>query len=333
MPSSVTMPVERRVARALRAGGPEVIEVASEELPALKPGEVLVRVAAAGLNHAETLIRSGNYVVRLPFPYAMGGEGAGTVVAPDSDALPAGTRVCWGAVLGSCADYVMAPASMLVPIPDSLTFENAASLAVAGLTAGGLARVWPLEGKTAVVWAAAGAVGRMLVAILARGGATVIGIASGDRVKGVRDAGATHVIDRASEDVASAVRAHTDGKGAAAVFDPIGAATFATSLQMLGPRGCLIGYGELSGPVPAVDMHALFSNSLFLTKYNGMRYLQGMQEFGTLIAAGLEIAVRVPGVISEVAGRFPLDRAGDAYRVLESGPAGKVLVVPTSHRN
>jgi NADPH2:quinone reductase len=115
MPSSVTLPAERRVARASRAGGPEVIEVGIEELPALKPGEVLIRVAAAGLNHAETLIRSGTYVVRLPFPYATGSEGAGIVVAPDSETLPAGTRVCWGAVLGSCADYLVAPASMLVP--------------------------------------------------------------------------------------------------------------------------------------------------------------------------------------------------------------------------
>jgi NADPH:quinone reductase len=328
MPSSVSLPAERRVARALRAGGPEVIEVGIEELPALKPGEVLVRVAAAGLNHAETLVRSGSYVVRLPFPYATGGEGAGTVIAPDSETLPVGTRVCWAAVLGSCADYLIAPASMLVPIPDALTFENAASLAVAGLTAGGLARVWPLEGRTAVVWAAAGAVGRMLVAILASRGAAVIGIASGDRVAAVRDAGAARVIDRAREDVAGAVRTLTDGKGAAAVFDPVGAATFATSLQVLGPRGCLISYGELSGPVPAVEMHGLFSNSVFVTKYNGMRYVQGVQELGGLIAAGLEIAVRVPAVISEVAGRFPLDQAADAYRALESGPTGKVLVVP-----
>ena len=116
-------------------------------------------------------------------------------------------------------------------------------------------------------------------------------------------------------------------------FDPVGAATFATSLQILGPRGCLISYGELSGPVPAVDMHALFSNSLFVTKYNGMRYVQGVHEFGALIAAGLEIAAKVPAVISEVAGRFSLDRAADAYRALESNPAGKVLVIPTSHRN
>jgi NADPH2:quinone reductase len=112
-----------------------------------KAGEVLVRVEAAGLNHAETLIRSGNYTVRLPFPHAVGGEGSGTIVATESEAtMSVGTRVCWGAVLGWCATFVTAPASLLVPIPDGLSFEDGACLAVAGLTAGGLARVWPLEG-------------------------------------------------------------------------------------------------------------------------------------------------------------------------------------------
>lgn len=136
MPTGVNLPSERRVARAMRAGGPEVTEVAREELPALKPGEVLVSVAAAGLNHAETLVRSGNYVVRLPFPYAMGGEGAGSVIASDSETLPAGKRVCWGAVLGSCADYLIAPASMLVPIPDSLTFRECGIAGCCGIDGG-----------------------------------------------------------------------------------------------------------------------------------------------------------------------------------------------------
>lgn len=317
---AMTLPTQRRVARALRAGGPEVVEVGIEELPELKPGEVLIRVAAAGLNHAETLIRSGNYVVRLPFPFATGGEGAGTVVA-------SGQRVCWGAVLGSCADYLMAPASMLVPIPDELTFENAACLAVASLTAGGLARVWPLEGKTAVVWGAAGAVGRMLVAILAERGVSVIGIASGDRVASLKDAGAAHVIDRAVDDVVASVRSFADG-GVAAVFDPIGAATFETNLQLLAPRGCLISYGELSGPAPTIDLHRLFPGSLFITKYNGSRWVAGFHEFAGLIAEGLAVAKRHPAAISEVAARFPLDRAADAYRALESNPRGKILVLP-----
>ena len=156
---------------------------------------------------------------------------------------------------------------MLAPIPDDLTFEDAASVAVAGLTAGGLARVWPLEGRAAVVWGAAGAVGRMLVAILADRGVDVIGIASGQRVDGVRAAGANHVIDRNAQNVRDAVREYTGGRGVAAVFDPIGAPTFETSLQLLAPRGCLINYGELSGSVPSIDLHQLFPGSVFVTKY------------------------------------------------------------------
>jgi NADPH2:quinone reductase len=322
---------QRRVARALRAGGPEVIEVGFEDLAPLKQGEARVRVEAAGLNHAETLIRSGSYAVRLPFPYALGGEGAGVVVATGPDvSFVVGARVCWGMVLGSCATLLTAPASMFLPLPDSLSFEDGACLPVAGLTAGGLARVWPLKGHSAVVWGAAGAVGRMLVAILAGQGVDVIGIAGGNRVDHVRAAGANHVIDRAHADVREAVRAYTGGRGVAAVFDPIGAATYETSLQLLAPRGCLINYGELSGPVPDINLHSLFPGSLFVTKYNGMRWVEGLDEFAVLIAEGLALAARRPAVISDVAGRFPLDCAADAYRLLESGASGKVLVRPNS---
>jgi NADPH:quinone reductase len=321
--------VQRRFARALRAGGPEVIEVGCEEMAPLRKGEALVRVEAAGLNHAETLIRSGNYVVRLPFPYPLGGEGAGVVLATGPDvSLSVGERVCWGGVLGSCATLVAAPASLFVPLPDGLTIENGACLPVAALTAGGLARVWPLEGHGAVVWGAAGAVGRMLVAILANRGVDVIGIASGKRVDGVRAAGANHVVDRGTADVKDAVREYTGGRGVAAVFDPIGAATQETSLQLLAPRGCLIHYGELSGPVPDIKLHQLFPGSLFVTKYNGMRWVEGIDEFAVLIAEGLALAVKRPAVISDVAGRFPLNGAADAYRLLESGASGKVLVQP-----
>lgn len=321
---------QRRVARALRAAGPEVIEVGIEELAPLKKGEARVRVEAAGLNHAETLIRSGTYPVRLPFPYPLGGEGAGVVVATGPDmSFVVGARVCWGAVLGSCATLITAPASMFVPLPDGLSFEDGACLAVAGLTAG-LARVWPLRGHAAVVWGAAGAVGRMLVAILADQGVDVIGIASGRRVDGAQAAGANYVVDRANADVREAVRAYTGGRGAAAVFDPIGASTYETSLQLLAPRGCLINYGELSGPVPDINLHALFPGSVFVTKYNGIRWVEGLDEFAALIGEGLALAARRPAVISDIAGRFPLDRAADAYPLLESGASGKVLVQPNS---
>jgi NADPH2:quinone reductase len=321
--------MQRRVARALRAGGPEVIEVAAEELAPLNAGEALVRVEAAGLNHAESLIRSGSYAVSLPFPYPVGGEGAGVVVATGPDvSIAIGTRVCWATVIGSCATFLIAPASMLAPIPDALSFEDGACLAVAGLTAGGLARVWPLKGREAIVWGAAGAVGRMLVAILADQHVNVIGIASSDRINAVRNAGASHVIDRTVDDVNESVRAFTAGRGVAAVFDPIGALTYETSLQLLAPRGCLINYGELSGPPPAINTHQLFRGSLFVTKYNGMCWVEGLHEIPALIADALALASKNPAVISNVAGRFALSQVVDAYRALESGSHGKVLVLP-----
>jgi NADPH2:quinone reductase len=167
----------------------------------------------------------------------------------------------------------------------------------------------------------------MLVALLADRGAQVIGIASGQRGDAVRAAGAAHVIDRASENVQAAVREHTEGRAAAVVFDPIGAETFETSLQLLAPRGCLINYGELSGPAPAVNLHQLFPNSAFVTKYNGMHWVEGLPEFVGLISAALDLALKRRAVISDIAGRFPLDRVVDAYRALEAGVPGKVLVL------
>jgi NADPH2:quinone reductase len=261
-----------------------------------------VRVEAAGLNHAETLIRSGSYAVRLPFPYPLGGEGAGVVVATGPDvSFVVGARVCWGAVLGSCASLITAPASMFVPLPDGLSFEDGACLAVAGLTAGGLARVWPLKGHSAVVWGAAGAVGRMLVAILADQGVDVIGIAGCRRVDCARAAGANHIVDRANADVREAVRAYTGGRGVAAVFDRL-------ALRPMKPVCNSSRRGAL---------HALFPGSLSVTKYNGMRWVEGLDEFTVLIAEGLALAARRPAVISDIAGRFSLDRVAEAVRAHE----------------
>ena len=167
---------------------------------------------------------------------AVGAEGSGTVVAIGPEVtIPVGARVCWGAVLGSCATLVTAAASMLAPIPNGLSFVDCACLPVAGLTAGGLARVWPLKGRAAVVWGAAGAVGRMLVAILADQGANVIGITSGARTNAVRAAGASHVIDRTTQNVKDAVREHTGGQGAAAIFDSHRSFNFRDQLRTAGP--------------------------------------------------------------------------------------------------
>ena len=324
-------PAKRRfVARALRAGGPEVVEIDCEELAPLARGEALVEVEAVGLNHAETLIRSGTYSIRWPFPYGVGIEGAGTVVAagPDVSIAP-GTRVCWTAVFGSCATLVAAPAQMLARLPDTTSFETGASLAHAGVTAAGLVRHCPLaEGSHAVVWGAAGAVGRVLVALLTDRGISVVGIASGSRVDAVRRIGAEHVVDRTTDNVVEAVRDYTCGRGATAVFDPIGAATYQTSLQLLAPRGYLVNYGQLSGELPTIDLGRLMdAGSIFVTKYGPRAGLVGPHRLATFISETLALATTRP-VASDIAARFPLDRVVDAYRMLESSPQGKVLVLP-----
>ncbi|WP_312114926.1 zinc-binding dehydrogenase [Brevibacillus reuszeri] len=320
---------QRQVAMAMRPGGPEVIEVNPETMSPLTAGEVLVQVKAAGLNHIDSLVRSGTYAVQFPFPYGVAVEGAGIVTAVGPDAtLSVGTRVCWTGVFGSCATYVTAPYHMLVPLPEDLSFEAGASLAHAGLTAGGLARHWPLEkGARAVVWGGAGAVGRLLVAFLAERGVDVIGIASGDRVHAVRTAGAVHAIDRCSTDVKEAVLAFTNNEKVHAVFDPVGSETFQTSLQLLAPRGCLINYGQLSGELPTIDLKQLMlAGSVFVTKY-GPGGIKGAGEIREIISQALELAQKYD-IQPKISGRFPLRKAADAYRFMDALPPGKVLVLP-----
>lgn len=326
------VPERRYVARATRAGGPEVLAVEVEDLRPLRVGEALVRVEAAGLNHVDSLVRSGDYPIRFDFPFDVGVEGAGTVVAVGPGvALAPGTRVCWTAVVGSCATYVIARAQMLAELPEGLSVEAGASLAHAGITAAGLIRHWPMaEGQSAVVWGAAGAVGRVLVALLAARGVSVIGIASGARTNAAREAGAVYVVDRLIANVVDEVRQHTGGRGAAVVFDPIGAATYETSLGLLAPRGCLVNYGQLSGALPSVDLGQLMdAGSVFVTKYGPRAGVVRLEDLAPFIAEALALATTRP-LASDVAARFPLDRVADAYRALDGGAPGKVLVVPTA---
>jgi len=327
------VPTQRRVARATRAGGPEVLAITVEDLRPLKIGEALVRVEAAGLNHVDSLVRSGTYSIRFAFPFEVGVEGAGTIVAVGPGvAIAPGTRVCWTAVVGSCATHVIAPVQMLADLPEGLSLEAGASLAHAGVTAAGLIRHCPIaEGQSAVVWGAAGAVGRLLVAFLAARGVSVIGIASGARTKAARAAGAAHVVDRSSADVVEDVRRHTGGHGAAAGFDPVGAATYETSLRLLAPRGYLVNYGQLSGALPDVDLGQLMeAGSIFVTKYGPRAGLVRPEHVAALISEALALATTRP-LVSEVAARLPLNRVADAYRALDSGVFGKVLVLPHGH--
>jgi NADPH2:quinone reductase len=218
---------------------------------------------------------------------------------------------------------------MLADLPEGLSLEAGASLAHAGVTAAGLIRHCPVqEGQSAVVWGAAGTVGRLLVAFLAARGVSVIGIASGARTNAARAAGAAHVVDRSSADVVEDVRRHTSGRGAAAVFDPVGAATYETSLRLLAPRGYFVNYGQLSGALPDVDLGQLMeAGSIFVTKYGPRAGLVRPEHVAALISEALALATRRP-LVSDVAARLPLNRVADAYRALDSGVPGKVLVLP-----
>jgi len=218
---------------------------------------------------------------------------------------------------------------MLAHLPDNLSFEDGASLAHGGVTAAGLVRHWPRErGSTAVVWGAAGSVGLLLVASLAERGVRGIGIASGARVENARAAGAALVIDRSTEDIGHAVRRATQGRGVSAVFDPVGASTYRTNLQLLAPRGCLINYGQLSGALPAIELADLMdAGSVFVTKYGPRAGLVGRDEVGPFVSEALALASTRP-LTSGVAARFTLDRVIDAYTALESNPDGKVLILP-----
>ncbi|MCA1220584.1 zinc-binding dehydrogenase [Streptomyces sp. 8L] len=311
------------MARASRPGVPrEVVEVVEADLPEPGPGEALVRVAAAAVNQSEVLaLRGGPYAQGLTWPVPLGYEGSGTVVGT-------GERVCWTPAAGSCADLAVLPRALLVPVPDALELTAAARVASAGLTASLLADVVPLEGRSAVVWGAAGPVGRMLTAVLAEGGAEVIGIASGPgRTAAARAAGAAHTVDRSAGDVARAVAAYTGGAGVAAVFDPVGGPTYRTSLALLGRRGCLVNYGDLADDLPRVDLMDLMDKGVFVTKFGGAGAgLDGVDHLRRLVGEALDLAVRRPPLVAD-GGMFELAEAAEAYEAVRSGPPGKVLVV------
>ena len=138
------------------------------------------------------------------------------------------------------------------------------------------------------------------------------------------------MVDRSVEDVVEDVRRHTGGRGAAAVFDPVGAATYETSLRLLAPRGCLVNYGQLSGTLPDVDLGRLMeAGSVFVTKYGPRAGLVRPEHVAGFISEALALATMRP-LVSDVAVRLPLNRVADAYRALDAGVSGKVLVLPHS---
>jgi NADPH:quinone reductase len=315
-----------------RIGGPEVLELEERELADPGPGQVRIRVGASGVNYIDVYFRTGLYP--RPVPFVAGLEGAGEVeaVAPDVRGLAAGDRVAWSSVPGSYASGVLAPAANVVRVPDGVSDAIAAAAMLQGMTAHylvhGVRETVP--GDVALVHAAAGGAGLMLVQLLKAAGATVIGTcSSAEKEALVRGAGADHVIRYTETDFAPALREWTRGRGADVVYDSVGKTTFEGSLASLRPRGLLVLFGQSSGPVPPFDLGRLNAmGSLFVTRPSLAHYTQDRAELELRAGAVLD-AVAAGRLAVRIGAQFPLARAGDAHRALEGrGTTGKVLLLP-----
>jgi NADPH2:quinone reductase len=238
--------------RVTEPGGPEALQLADVPLPELGPGQVRIRVEAVGVNFIEVYQRNGQYKLSLPF--TPGAEAAGVVdaIGPNvADYLP-GQHVASVGVQGAYAEYAIVDAARLVPIPQDVDTRVAAAVMLQGMTAHYLTySTFPLvPGQTALVHAAAGGVGQLLVQIAKRRGARVIGTAgSAEKVALAQSHGADAVINYNEQDFEAETRRLTNGAGVDVVYDSVGKATFDKSLNCLRPRGYLVLFGQSSGPV------------------------------------------------------------------------------------
>src|SRR6266853_1270677 len=265
-----------------KPGGPEALELVDVPVPQPKPNEAVVKIAASGVNFIDDYNREGRYPV--PLPFVIGQEGAGTVSAVGAEAksVKMGDRVAWTSIMGSYAEYVAVPADRLVHIPQGVNDREAAAVMLQGMTAHYLVySTFPLKrGDTALVQAAAGGVGLLLVQMAHNIGARVIGTASTEeKAKLAREAGADDVILYTQADFESETKRLTQGKGLDVVYDSVGKTTFEKGLNVLRPRGMMVLFGGSSGAVPPFDPIALSQKgSLFLTRPTLHHYTSTREE-------------------------------------------------------
>lgn len=314
-------------------GGPEALRHEDVEVPVPAEGQAVVKIAAAGLNFIDVQFRAGKYPPPAT-PFTLGMEGAGTVSALGSGVtgVAVGDRVAYTMVVGTYADYAVAPAARLVPLPDHVDSRTAAAVMLQGTTAHYLTTsTFPLgKGDTAVVHAAAGGVGQLIVQAAKIRGARVIGTAgSAAKAALAREAGADDVIVYSEQDFEVEVKRLTGGRGVDVVYDSVGKDTFDRSLNCLRPRGLLALFGFSSGPVAPFDPAVLGAKgSLFLTRPGLNQYIATREEllartgdvFGWLKSGALKVRIDR---------EYPLAQAADAHRALEARQTtGKVLIVP-----
>lgn len=315
-----------------RHGGPEVLEYSDVPDPVMMATDLLVKVAAAGVNYIDTYQRSGVYAMTLP--YIPGLEGAGTVLEVGSDVtgFAVGDTVAWTSNLGSYAEMVALNASKAVAVPPGIEPTQAAQAMLQGITAHYLiTSVFEVKpGITALVHAAAGGVGLLLCQMITARGGTVIGTVSTDSKAAVATAaGAAHVIRYDHEDFMPRVRELTDGIGVDVVYDGVGASTFEGSLRSLKPRGTMALFGQASGPVGAFDPQVLNSlGSLVLTRPSLTNFIQSSDELQW--RAGEVFEAMLSGALTlTLGGSYPLAEAAQAHTDLEARKtSGKLILIP-----
>ncbi|RWN37810.1 MAG: zinc-binding alcohol dehydrogenase family protein [Mesorhizobium sp.] len=319
-----------------RFGGPDVLDVVEMPKPEPQPGEVLIRVHAAGVNFFEVLMRADRYAVTPDLPMVLGVEAAGIVeaVGQGVDTSLTGRRVAAPLFastrpFGGYADYVTIDAKLAVPLPDTLSFEAATALMVQGLTAFHLLRQSQPAGKSVLVTAAAGGVGSLLVQLAKRQGASAVIAVAGSRAKLdlALSLGADAAVDYSTPDWPARVREAAGGAGVDIVYDIVGGSMTAASLRGLAPGGELVFAALGRYAIDASEMEAMILQNQSLRGFALLPLLSPDVLRASLselfhLAASRQLAVTQGG-------RYPLDQASEAHRVLdERRSTGKVVLIP-----
>jgi NADPH:quinone reductase len=315
-----------------QTGGPEVMEFVDLPVPQPKPNEALVKIQAAGVNFIDVYNREGRY--KAPLPFVLGQEAAGVVEAVGSDlrGIAVGERVAYTMTLGSYAEYAVVPADRLVKIPAGVSEREAAAAILQGMTAHYLAYdTYPLKkGETALVHAAAGGVGLLLVQMAHNIGARVIAtVSTEEKAKLARAAGADEVILYTQTDFETETKRLTEGKGVDVVYDSVGQTTFDKGLNLLRPRGMMALYGGSSGPVAPMDPLVLTQKgSIFLTRPSLGHYILTAEELQRRMGAVFGM-IREGKLKLRIEHIYPLAEAQQAHRDLEGRKTtGKLLLIP-----
>ena len=318
-------------------GGPEVLRLEEVPMPEPGPGEARVKLDAAGVNYIDIYYRDGRYKAQLPG--IVGQEGAGVVdaVGPGVTEVRVGERVAYASGKDSYAPYAVVRASILVPIPDDMDSQLAAATLAQGLTAHYLAlSTFPLKsGDTALIHAAAGGVGALLVQVAKLRGARVIAtVSTEEKALIARESGADEIILYTQADFQQETKRLTDGRGVDVVYDSVGKDTFDQSLNSLRPRGYMVLYGQSSGRVPPMDPQTLNAKgSLYLTRPTIGHYVQSREEL-LWRADDLFTWIREGKLKVRIDKTFPLAEAAEAHRYMEGRQTkGKVLLIPYTMTN